>query len=276
MTTLLDRKLFENPAIWTLVAADYTELLLPIFERYSLAASQLINLDSRARVLDVACGPGTLTVPLSLRVAHVDAVDFSTEMLDRLRARLGTEQASRVTLHAMDGHALDFEDGQFDAVFSMFGVVHFADPELGFREMIRVAKPGAPLIASTWASPRESTINGLAVAALRSVLDDLPSDEAIFHSTKTPSEWLELLTSLGLCDVRMESMVVEFELPSAAVFWANMSRASVPLVLLRDQVGSEHWAKLERAVLDYLERQVQWPRPVCAKGYFFVANKPQA
>ncbi len=271
--TLLDAHHFETPAIWTTVAADYSALLLPIFERYAVHGLQLADPSRRAHALDLACGPGSLTLPLSERVAQVTAVDFSPTMLDCLRARLTDAQRPRVSVHQMDGHQLTFEDATFDAVMSMFGVVHFADPQRGLKEMARVARPGAPLLISTWAAPREATVNELTVAALRHAFDDLPGDEAIFHSFRTPPQWAQLVAASGFVEPRVESLEIDFELASPEAYWQSMSRASVPLLIARQQCSEERWQQAERRILDFLHAQRPWPRPVKAKGYFVLARR---
>jgi SAM-dependent methyltransferase len=46
----------------------------------------MLDIDHQTTVLDVGCGPGTLTLPLARRAASVTAIDYAAGMLDRLRA----------------------------------------------------------------------------------------------------------------------------------------------------------------------------------------------
>src|SRR3546814_13647188 len=50
----------------------------------------------------------------------------------------------------MDGHALDLPDGGFDAAFSMFGIMLFADWHKGLAEMARVVHPGGIGVVGSW------------------------------------------------------------------------------------------------------------------------------
>lgn len=58
---------------------------------------ELLDPQPTETVLDVGCGSGTLAVPLAGRVRSVTALDFSSRMLDLLRARLNEEQIKNVT-----------------------------------------------------------------------------------------------------------------------------------------------------------------------------------
>jgi ubiquinone/menaquinone biosynthesis C-methylase UbiE len=278
MTTIqtpLDRPNFEHPAIWTQVAEDYTEALLPIFQCYANHALGLVDLDGSMRVLDLACGPGTITLPLLERVSAVDAVDFSPKMLDCLRRRVGPIEHSRLRCHLMDGHRLDFGDACFDAAFSMFGVVHFADPARGLRELFRVLRPNATLVAATWAAPRESTLNQLGADVLRRAFDGLPPDDQIFHGGRSPEQWVSELAAAGFVDTHSDELSFDMHLQSPEQYWGNMSRASVPLVLLRNAASVEQWERASQSALDYLRQQSPWPHPVRVKGYFFVGRVPR-
>ena len=51
-----------TPEPWDLVAAGYTAEALPYFERFSRDALRLADLPAGARVVDVAAGPGTLSL----------------------------------------------------------------------------------------------------------------------------------------------------------------------------------------------------------------------
>lgn len=54
---------------------------------YAEEALRLVDLDPSHRVLDVACGPGTLALLAAKRAAKVDAVDFSPGMIAELEQR---------------------------------------------------------------------------------------------------------------------------------------------------------------------------------------------
>ncbi|MEU8774335.1 methyltransferase domain-containing protein [Streptomyces sp. NPDC048606] len=118
------------------------------------------------RVLDVGCGPGTITADLARLVSpggHVTAVDAAEDVLERARAHAHESGLSEaVDFATADVHALDFADDTFDVVHAHQVLQHVGDPVRALREMRRVCRPGgivavrdADYAAMTWypASP---------------------------------------------------------------------------------------------------------------------------
>jgi ubiquinone/menaquinone biosynthesis C-methylase UbiE len=92
--------------------------------------------------LDVACGPGTLSLPFTLRFARVVGLDFTAEMLRK--ARQAAERAGRDNLELVCGnaYALPFVEGKFDLAVCGYALHHLLDPERVVRNMARVVRPG--------------------------------------------------------------------------------------------------------------------------------------
>lgn len=116
----------------------------------SQLASQLADLASISpgqRVLDVGCGPGSLTAELVARLGapSVTAVDPSEPFVAAARAR-----HPGVDVRRAQAESLPFSDGAFDAALAQL-VVHFmADPVAGLREMARVTRAGGVVAACVW------------------------------------------------------------------------------------------------------------------------------
>jgi SAM-dependent methyltransferase len=100
-------------------------------------------------VLDVGCGPGTITVDLAARVApgEVTAVELTDSALDLARAEVQERGRSNVAFVTSDVHALDLPDDTFDVVHAHQVLQHVADPVQALREMRRVCKPGGIVAA---------------------------------------------------------------------------------------------------------------------------------
>ncbi|MER6780443.1 MULTISPECIES: methyltransferase domain-containing protein [unclassified Streptomyces] len=112
-------------------------------------------------VLDVGCGPGTITADLAELVApggRVTAVDAARDVLEQAAqyvAERGLTDA--VAFATADVHALDFPDDSFDVVHAHQVLQHVGDPVRALREMRRVCRPGgivaardADYAAMTW------------------------------------------------------------------------------------------------------------------------------
>ena len=142
---------FQRPKTWDARKDNYehtTEALTGLFVEQILDAAVV---GEGFRVLDVAAGTGAVSIAAVRRGATVEAIDFSSGMVDRLRERLAELRIDdRVNARVMDGQALAFPDASFDAVCSNFGTVFFPDPAAGLREMHRVLRPGGRAVITGW------------------------------------------------------------------------------------------------------------------------------
>lgn len=95
-------------------------------------------------LLDVGCGPGTITVDLAARVAPGDVVglDRSKGVVELAREAARTAGVTNVTFRTGDIYAMDFEDASFDVVHAHQVLQHLSDPVAALRELRRVARPG--------------------------------------------------------------------------------------------------------------------------------------
>ncbi len=108
------------------------------------AAYLLPWLKSGASVLDVGCGPGTITADLATLVTpgRVTAMEVTGEALDLARTEIARRGLATVDFAVGDVHALDFPDGTFDVVHAHQVLQHVGDPVTALREMRRVTRPG--------------------------------------------------------------------------------------------------------------------------------------
>ncbi len=99
-------------------------------------------------LLDVGCGPGTITVDLARLVApgRVVGIDRSDEVLEAAR-RHAAEQGVEVTFEPGDVYVLSCEDASFDVVHAHQVLQHLSDPVAALREMRRVTRPGGIVAA---------------------------------------------------------------------------------------------------------------------------------
>src|SRR5919198_863524 len=107
------------------------------------AAHLLPYLEPGQALLDVGCGPGTITADLADLVApgRVTAVDPAPAALAEATAYLAGRGVANVTLTSQDIHALGFADDSFDVVHAHQVLQHVADPVAALRELRRGCPP---------------------------------------------------------------------------------------------------------------------------------------
>jgi SAM-dependent methyltransferase len=111
-----------------------------------------------ARVADLGCGTGTLSLLLAAEGYVVDGVDFSPEMIRRARAKTPVGQ---VTFTEADADDPPLEPDAYDVVLSRHVLWAMPDPAATLQTWIRLLGPGGRLVLveGSW-----STGAGLAAA----------------------------------------------------------------------------------------------------------------
>ncbi|WP_249401961.1 class I SAM-dependent methyltransferase [Streptomyces sp. YIM 121038] len=113
------------------------------------AAYLVGSLRAHMKVLDIGCGPGTITADLAALVpdGHVTGLDRAPEILDLARTTAAERGLANVEFTVGDVHALDYPDGSFDVVHAHQVLQHVGDPVRALREMRRVCAPGGIVAA---------------------------------------------------------------------------------------------------------------------------------
>ena len=112
------------------------------------AAYLLPHLRPGLDLLDVGCGPGTITLDLAAVVApgRTLGVDAAATVVEQARAA-AAERGLNVTFAVGDAYALDAADGTFDVVHAHQVLQHLADPVAALAEWARVTRPGGLVAA---------------------------------------------------------------------------------------------------------------------------------
>jgi hypothetical protein len=101
----------ENPMAraktWNLVASDYVEDVVPQLEPFAVDAIELAGSMDGARIIDVACGPGTLALLAAPRAKSVDAY-WSTMERSTPAGHVAAESGGR---RSLGPHRSRFREG---------------------------------------------------------------------------------------------------------------------------------------------------------------------
>jgi ubiquinone/menaquinone biosynthesis C-methylase UbiE len=203
------------------------------------AAYLLGHLDSGQRLLDVGCGPGTVTIDLARFVAPglVVGVDAALDVVRQADARRRQDERSiaNVRFASGDTYALAFQDESFDVVHAHQVLQHLSEPTQALLEMGRVLRAGGILAV------RDSDYGSFVWAPRDSLLD----------------RWLEICHQLtarnggeadagryllgwaqaaGFHDIRPSSSTWTFADPDSRSWWGALWADRVELSAFADQV----------------------------------------
>jgi SAM-dependent methyltransferase len=108
------------------------------------AAYLLPRLHAGMSLLDIGCGPGTITTGLARAVApgEVVGVDLVPEVIEQAKAHLAETGLTNAVFETANVYALEYEDNRFDAAHAHQVLQHLARPADAAKEVLRVLKPG--------------------------------------------------------------------------------------------------------------------------------------
>ncbi len=241
-----------TPEPWDLVADGYVENVAD-FEAFAREALRLVP--AAGEVLDVAAGPGSLTLLAARTATRVHAVDFAPAMLEALRARAAAAGITNVDTQLADAQSLPFPDESFDVAYSMFGIIFFADRSRALAEMARVLRPGARVVVSSWPPAERVPVFAALFGALAAELPGSGFGKAP-TVLGTAAEVTAELGAAGFAAVEVHEREVVRGTATPAETWRIFSRGGAPVALLRKKLGEQAFADLSARVVGRLEQSL--------------------
>lgn len=203
----------DDPHMGDDFARVYEQQGQKVTAQASVAALDLLGIRPRDRVLDIAAGTGSLAVPAAQRGARVLALDIAPGMVRQLAHKL--RPFGGCEARVMDGQALVLEDGSFDAAFSMFGVILFADWRKGLLEQARILKAGGKACVATWRRPPGGGPFLIMAQAMRAVFPDRkpPARPEGYLLLSDPKRLSDEMRRAGFVEVQTQEVEVAWTCP---------------------------------------------------------------
>jgi ubiquinone/menaquinone biosynthesis C-methylase UbiE len=153
-------------------------------------------------VLDVACGPGRLTLAFAELAGHATGLDATPAMIGRAKALQAERGARNVEWVVGEAARLPFADGNFTVVACRYSLHHVLAPPSVVAEMVRVCAPGG----------RVALVDVVTTAATEAAFNHLERLRDPSHvRALRREELLGLARNSGLTRARISSYTENFE-----------------------------------------------------------------
>ncbi|GGJ05153.1 hypothetical protein GCM10011581_47790 [Saccharopolyspora subtropica] len=187
------------------------------------AAYLIPHLRPGTSVLDIGCGPGTITLDFATLVApgRVLGVDNVEAPLEIARAEAAERGTDNVTFARADVYELPYADHSFDVVHAHQVLQHLTDPVAALREMRRVCRPGGVVAArdADYGGMRWSPDNPGLQRWLALYRDVAHHNRAFPDAGRSLKTWAR---AAGFSDVTCSASVWCFETPEDRAWWGGL------------------------------------------------------
>ena len=174
-------------------------------------AMKRLKLGPGQRVVDLGCGTGGTTMQIAELVApdgSAIGADIAEEMINAAVRRAGERQVTNVLFRHLDVQSGDLGEVAFDAAYSRFGVMFYADPVAAFTNVRRALKPGGSLSFVCWMPLDQNEwmlVPGMAAVSATGQLPNVPGpDEPGPFSLADATKVRSVLDRAGFKDVDIE------------------------------------------------------------------------
>ena len=234
------------------------------------AAHLIPHLYRGADLLDVGCGPGTISVDLAERVfpGEVHALDRSADVIEHARELNRSRSSDALEFRVGDAYAIDLPDASKDIIHAHQVLQHLSDPVSALREWRRVVRPGGIVAA------RDSDYGSFAWAPNNPLLDRwMALYQALARTNGAePDAGRYLLgwaQSAGFTDVTATSSTWTFAEPESRAWWGDLWAERVLHSSFREQslaLGLTDESELERIAATWRDWAAQ------EDGFFMVPH----
>ena len=234
----------NNQPDWHKMAIKF-DLWLPHINPVGDTMLDALNVKPGDKVLDVASGTGepALTLARRERTIEIVGVDAAEGMVNVAQDKVKKESLKNISFSTMPAEKLSYADSSFDHVICRFGVMLFADPLAGLKEMYRVLKPGGTFVIVVWGDKEKMPTMTWSYEVFKDKVhaDDMPP-LSIVTSLGAPGVVDELLNKAGFSEFQVERKHFDYDFDSFDDYWSLIESSDILKRQFDSLPKSEHAA----------------------------------
>jgi ubiquinone/menaquinone biosynthesis C-methylase UbiE len=244
-------KLEQTQQAWERHAEGYDKALTATDMLAAQEALRMAGVSAGARLLDIAAGPGALSIPAARLGADVLAVDYSHAMVELLSGKAKALGLTNLRTRLMDGMALELDDASFDVACSELGIMLFPDRAKGLREMARVVAPGGRGVMVALGPPQRVEAVWLFFQAMQQELRGfVPLRDSPLFCLQDLDDLAREMEQAGFRDVRVAPFDSRLDVESGDHLWEAIMAGAPAIQGLMRTVPDEGRHAVRRALVD--------------------------
>ena len=218
--------------VWDRISELYLREVDPRFTAVVENVIKRGDLKLGSRVLDLGTGTGSVAIGVAGLVGSagtVTGVDISPDMLALTRRRVVESGYTNIDLREGRAEQIPADDGSFDVLLASLSLMYVIDRAAAAREMRRVLRPGARVVAAVWAAAEQCDIVLFQQTAGR-FAPPPPVPGVGPGALANPTGFVAQLADAGI-DVRVETEELGFDFHDFESAWevlAGVTTAQLP------------------------------------------------
>ena len=240
--------------IWDVVASSFGKVGPTYWNDFGEYLVEFSNMKSGSKVLDIGIGRGSSLFPTATKIGvtgHVVGIDNSQAMVSETQKEIFEKKLSNVEVFHMNADFLEFNNEKFDNVINGFGFGYIYLGKNGFKEIMRVLKPGGKASFSIWGIQEDQKwFSNIVEKYIKS-----EKGNNINYKFDTIDDVMKILKEARFKNIEIEEVNTTIVYNSKDEWWNEMNNNAVRGIIdCIEQMGEEIFTEFKKDVFEGLSK----------------------